>query len=182
MKRPVVTYGAEVLREKAEPVAAITPEIRALVADMIETMRAENGVGLAAEQIGRREAICVVEVPADYDKDADGIRLHPDVPMPWVLINPVIVAASKEKESAEEGCLSFPGIFVPVTRPVEVTVRWMDLNGATREKRIRKFLARAVQHEIDHLNGILLVDRMSAAKRIALRGALRKLRSQHEGG
>lgn len=178
MKRRITIYGDEILREKAEPIERVTSEIRALVADMIETMRAESGVGLAAEQIGRREAICVVEVPPDYDKDEHGKRINPDLKMPWVLLNPQIVDASKEKDTAEEGCLSFPGIYVPVTRPVEVTVRYMDLEGAWHEQQVRKFVARAVQHEIDHLNGVLLVDRMSPVKRIALRGQLRKLREK----
>jgi peptide deformylase len=179
MKHRVVIYGEPVLREKAQRVDAVTEEIRKLAADMIETMRSESGVGLAAEQIGRREAVCVVEVPADYDKDEKGNRLNPNIAMPWVLINPEIAAASKEKETAEEGCLSFPGIFAPVTRPIEVTVRFMDLKGNVREERVRKFVARAVQHEIDHLNGVLLVDRMSPVKRIAVRGKLRTLREQN---
>ncbi len=178
MKRRITIYGEDVLREKARPVQAVTDEIRALAADMIETMRAENGVGLAAEQIGRTEAICVVEVPPDYDKDEHGNRLNPGIPMPWVLINPEIIDASKERETAEEGCLSFPGIYAPVTRPVEVTVRYVDLGGKPREQRVRKFVARAVQHEMDHLNGVLLVDRMSPVKRIALRGQLRRLRDK----
>ena len=178
MKRRIVIYGEDILREKAQPIERVTEDVRALVADMIETMRAENGVGLAAEQVGRREAVCVVEIPPEYDKDEKGKRIHPGVKMPWVLLNPEIVEASKEKETAEEGCLSFPGIYAPVTRAVEVTVRYMDLDGAQREQRVKKFLARAVQHEIDHLNGVLLVDRMSAVKRIALRGQLRKLRGK----
>lgn len=178
MKQRIVVYGEPVLREKAQRVDAVTDEIRRLVTDMIETMRAENGVGLAAEQIGRKEAVCVVEVPPDYDKDEQGKRWNPDIAMPWVLINPEIVAASKDKETGEEGCLSFPGIFAPITRPVEVTVRYTDMNGRAREDRVRKFVARAVQHEIDHLNGVLLVDRMSPVKRIALRGKLRDLREK----
>ncbi len=171
-------YGDDVLREPATPVAEVNADIRALVKSMIETMRAENGVGLAAEQVGRTEAVCVVEVPAEYDTDEQGNRLNPDVKMPLVLINPEILESSDEKDVMEEGCLSFPGIYAPVKRPVEVTVRYLDTDGVSRELRLRRFVARAAQHEMDHLNGVLLVDRMSSVKRIALRGQLKRMKNE----
>lgn len=178
MKLDIRTYGDEVLRRKSVPVAAVNEDIRALAKDMIQTMRAERGVGLAAEQVGHTESVCVVEVPAEYDADERGVRYNPDVPMPLVLVNPEIVEASPEKESGDEGCLSFPGIYAPVDRHAEVTVRFLNLDGKEQKLLLRKFVARAVQHEMDHLNGVLIVDRMSTIKRIALRGQLKRMQQE----
>ena len=105
------TYGDPVLREPARPVASITPEIRELVADMYATMRAAQGVGLAAQQVGRTEAVCIIEIPEEYDREEEnGPRLNPDVPLSLVLVNPEIVEKSNETCTMEEGCLSFPDI------------------------------------------------------------------------
>lgn len=176
MKQELHIFGDPILREKSKPVETVDDAIRALAKDLIQTMRAERGVGLAAQQIGRTEAICVVEVPVESDLDDQRQRINPDVKMPLVLINPEIIRASKKTASADEGCLSFPGIYAPVRRPVEVTVRFLDLDGQPRELTLRQFIARAVQHEMDHLAGVLLVDRMSAVKRIALAGQLKRMR------
>lgn len=178
MKYEIRTYGDDVLREKAKPVAQVDDEIRRLAKDMIQTMRAESGVGLAAEQVGRSEAVCVIEIPAEYDKGEDGVPHNPGVPMPLVLVNPDIVELSAEKETADEGCLSFPGLYAPVGRSVEIHVRFLDLDGKPQELTLRKFAARAVQHEVDHLNGVLLVDRMSSLKKIALSGQLKRLKKE----
>jgi peptide deformylase len=181
MKLAVRTYGDPILRATAEPVARVTDELRALAKDMIAAMRAENGVGLAAGQVGRREAVIVIELPPDYDTEQEGgPRLHPDIEMPWVLFNPDITHFSPTAETAPEGCLSFPEITAPVTRAVEITLRYLDVNGHTHERVLRKFLARVVQHENDHLHGVLLVDRMSAVKKIALRGQLKRLKQETE--
>jgi peptide deformylase len=178
MKYEVRTFGDEVLREKAQPVESVSEEIRELAKDMIETMREERGVGLAAPQVGRSVSVCVIEVPFEYDMDETGTRFNPDVPMPLVLINPDITEFSKAKETGDEGCLSFPGIYAPVSRSVEITVKFVDLRGKPRELHLKKFVARVVQHETDHLNGILLVDRMSRLKRIALAGQLKRLKQE----
>jgi len=181
MKLDIRTYGDPVLRAKAIPVAQVTAELRALAKDMIAAMRSENGVGLAAEQVGRREALIVIELPADYDTVQEGgPRLHPDVEMPWVLFNPEILRSSDEQEIASEGCLSFPDITTPVSRAIEITIRYVDLNGRTHERVLQKFLARVVQHELDHLHGVLLVDRMSNVKKVALRGQLKRLKQATE--
>ena len=181
MKLDIRTYGDPVLRSRAQPVAHVTDELRALAKDMIAAMRAESGVGLAAEQVGRRESVIVIELPPDYDTAAEGgPRLHPDIEMPWVLFNPEIVRASAETESANEGCLSFPDITTPIARSVEITLRYLDLAGQPHERVVRKFLARVVQHESDHLNGVLLVDHMSAIKKISLRGQLKRLKQDTE--
>ncbi|HPF98598.1 MAG TPA: peptide deformylase [Kiritimatiellia bacterium] len=178
MKKAIHTYGDEVLREPAVPVREVDDNIRTLAKDMIETMRLERGVGLAAQQVGSTDAICVIEVPLEMDRSEDGVVLNPGVTMPLVLVNPKITDFSGEKEVADEGCLSFPDIYAPVSRSVEVTVQFLDLKGKPQELRLKKFVARVAQHEIDHLNGVLLVDRMSRIKRIALSGQLKRLKKE----
>ena len=178
MTYTVCKYGDAVLRKKAEPVGEVTPEIRQLARDMVETMHAERGVGLAAEQIGKTLSLCVVDVPAEYDADDNGVRLNPGVAMPWVLVDPDIVNYSKEQQSGEEGCLSFPGLSASIERSMEITVNFTDLSGRKQQSTVRGFVARAVQHEVDHLNGVLLVDRMSAIKKIALAGQLKRLKRE----
>ena len=181
MKLAIRNYGDPILRAHALPVAHVTDELRALAMDMIAAMRTENGVGLAAEQIGRREAVIVAELPSDYDTATEGgPRLHPDIEMPWVLFNPEIISTSAETLSALEGCLSFPDITAPVTRAVEITVRYLDMSGKPQERVLRKFLARVIQHECDHLHGVLLVDHMSSIKKISLRGQLKRLKQDTE--
>ena len=176
MPRSVRIYGDPVLREKAQPVTQFDDDLRRLAAEMIETMHAEEGVGLAAQQIGETQAIFVLDVPETSDRDAEGRRLNPEVAMPLVVVNPHIVSASRRKEAREEGCLSFPEIVASIERSAEITLRWQDLSGAVSEMRLRGLVARAAQHELDHLHGVLLTDRMSPVKRIALRGRLQRLR------
>lgn len=171
-------YGDPVLRAPAARVDRVTDEWRALAAAMIDTMRAENGVGLAAPQIGRSVALCVVELPADYDTDENGARLNPGVEFPMILFNPEIVASGRKTDTHEEGCLSFPGLRGNIERPVTITLRYLDAQGVAQERVFNDFLARVIQHEVDHLNGVLFIDRMSAAKRFALKGKLRRL--EHE--
>lgn len=169
------TYGDPVLRSKAEPVAEVTEEIRQLAKEMLETMYAANGVGLAAEQVGHTESICVIDVPPESDTDEEGKRENPDVQMPLVLINPKITEASEELYSAQEGCLSFPGIYAPVVRSHEVTVEYLNPEGEACSADVCGLVARAVQHELDHLNGVLLADRMSAVKKVTLKSKLKKM-------
>jgi peptide deformylase len=178
MKYDVRTFGDEVLRAKAQPVESVNDDIRELAANMLETMRLEHGVGLAAPQVGRSISLCVVDVPFDYDTDENDVRFNPDVPMPLVLINPEITEFSNDVESGEEGCLSFPGIHVTISRPAEITVKFLDLHGLPQTLHLLKFVARVVQHEMDHLNGVLLVDRISRLKRIALAGQLKRLKQE----
>jgi peptide deformylase len=172
-------YGDPVLREKAAPFDVVTEEVRKLAADMLETMRAERGVGLAAQQIGLSQSICVIDVPPDFDLDEAGVRQHPDQPMPLVLINPEIVSSSEEVWSAEEGCLSFPDINGQIKRPFTITLRYTSLDGETIENFFQGFLARVIQHEVDHLNGVLFIDRMSPVKRAALSGRLKRMRKEN---
>lgn len=173
---PVVTYGNEVLRQKAVPVAQITEAVRQLVSDMLESMYAAKGVGLAAEQVGRTEAVCVIDVPRDAEKDACR-EFNAGITMPLVLINPEIVAA-EGKQRNEEGCLSFPEIGAPITRADTVTVTFLDLEGCRQTVTARGLLSRAIQHETDHLNGVLLVDRMSPMQRMSVSGQLKRLQKK----
>jgi peptide deformylase len=170
---PVVTYGNEVLKQKAVPVACVTDDVRRLASDMLESMYAARGVGLAAEQVGRPECVCVIDVPRDAEKETCR-DANAAVAMPLVLINPEIIEA-EGKQRNEEGCLSFPEISASITRADKVTVTYIDLNGARQVVTARGLLSRAIQHEADHLNGVLLVDRMSAMQKMSVAGQLKRL-------
>jgi len=176
MKLELQLYGSSALRCKARPVAEVTQSVRRLVADMLDTMHMEKGIGLAAEQVGSDLAVCVVDVPEEYDRSPAGGRLNPDLKMPLVLINPRIVEASPQRVTAEEGCLSFPGIYLPISRPEEVTVSFLDRNGHARQVHCRGLVSRAVQHEMDHLAGILIVDRVSPWRRVRILHRLLRLK------
>ncbi|MBP5320051.1 MAG: peptide deformylase [Kiritimatiellae bacterium] len=169
----ITKYGQSVLRQKAQPVAAVTDEIRKLAGDMLETMYAAKGVGLAAEQVGRTERICVIDVPKEAEKEPYR-ETNAVVKMPLVLINPEIIG-KEGRQRNEEGCLSFPDIGAPITRANKVTVRYLDLDGNERTETVYGLLARAVQHETDHLDGVLLVDRMSSLQKMSIAGQLRRL-------
>jgi peptide deformylase len=177
MRYDVVTYGNEALLKKAKPVEVIDDNIRQLAGDMLDSMRDHNGLGLAAEQIGRTEAICVIDIPpmeedSEYE---DGPDSDCTVPMPMVMINPKILELSGE-DRAQEGCLSFPEIFVSVTRAKRVKVTYTDLNNEEIVVEAEGLLSRAIQHEIDHLNGILLIDHMSSVQKVAVGGKLKRLK------
>ncbi len=168
----VVKYGHPVLRQKGARIESITPEVRRLVADMFETMYAHKGVGLAAQQVGRALQLTVIDVRGITDRpstlELDGKPA--DVPdfMPLVLINPEIKPVG-ERVAGPEGCLSFPEIFADITRPDLVEVKALDEKGKPLAFRAGGLLSRAVQHEVDHLNGILFIDRMDKKTKEELR-------------
>jgi peptide deformylase len=172
-------YGDPVLRTESVAVQTVTAELRELAERMIETMHAEQGIGLAAQQIGRTDAICVIDLPAEHDVDDDGERLNPELTMPLVLLNPVIVSASDDTTARDEGCLSFPDINGKIERPWSIQLRYMDLDGATHETEVHGMLARVMQHEIDHLNGVLFIDRMSHVRKLTLKGKLKRLKEDY---
>jgi len=174
---PITTYGNEVLRTKATPVIDINGEIKQLAEDMLETMYASNGVGLAAEQVGRTESICVIDIPPDAEK-AEYKDRTTSIEMPLVLINPQIIASEGEQRD-EEGCLSFPQIGVQVTRANQVTVSFTTLDGVRKTITAFGLLARAVQHELDHLNGVLLVDKMNSVQKLSVSGKLKRLQKEN---
>ena len=171
----VTIYGNPVLRQKGAPVLAVTDEIRELAAHMLEVMAKAEGIGLAAEQIGRTEALFVIDIPADRLKD------NPGVTMPLLAVNPEIIGASDETDVEEEGCLSFPKLYVPVRRSEEIVLRYTDLNGMPQIVNAKGLFARAIQHENDHINGVLLVDHMTATGKLQHILLLKKLKRQGEG-
>jgi len=156
--REIITVGDPRLRRRSRPVQKVTPEVRALINDMIETMDAANGVGLAAVQVGEMVRLIVIETPEDEEDPTSG-KL-------FVVLNPEIVKTGKETEVGVEGCLSVPGYVGEVERATEIVVRGMDRYGKPFRLRPRGYLARVFQHEIDHCNGVLYTDRLVAPDRI----------------
>ncbi len=156
--REIITVGDPRLRKRSRPVEKVTPEIRELIRDMIETMDAANGVGLAAVQVGELVRVIVIETPEE-DGDPTSGKLY-------VVINPEIAKTGKETEVGTEGCLSVPGYAGEVERATEVVVRGLDRHGKPFRFRPRGYLARVFQHEIDHCNGVLYTDRLVAPDRI----------------
>ena len=180
MKYRFCTYGDPVLRQKAAIIHRIDGAIKTLSDDMLRIMNDRKGVGLAAQQIGQTIQICVMDIPPDIDIAVpDGPRLNPGVTLPLVMLNPVLVT-KKGAQRATEGCLSVPEIWAPVNRAIEVTVTFLDIQGVQRELPARGMLARIIQHEMDHLNGVLFVDRVSAVKKISLAGKLKRMRREKE--
>jgi peptide deformylase len=155
MIRPIVMHPDPRLKKPCAPVAAVTDEVRVLGGDMLATMYAAPGIGLAAPQVGVLLRVIVM----DCVKEADV------PPRPMVLLNPEVIWASEEMNTYDEGCLSIPDQYADVTRPKVVTVRWMDLDGATQEETFDGLWATCVQHEIDHLNGKLFIDYLGPLKR-----------------
>ena len=179
MKLRVFKYGEAVLREKSVPVGAVDDALRRLAADMLETMHAAKGVGLAAEQVGRTERLCVIDIPEGCDEPEDEMFNAP-IPMPLVLFNPEIVAQEGSQRD-KEGCLSFPNVGGSLTRAAQVTCQYLDAENRPQMITARGFLARALQHEIDHLDGVLYIDRMTAVERLAFAPKLKKLARQNGG-
>jgi len=175
---PVVKYGHPVLREKGARIDKITPEIEQLIADMFETMYDEKGVGLAAQQVGRALQLAVIDVREAKDRPSTlqlkGVPVDASVLMPLVLINPSWKAVNEE-EAGPEGCLSFPEIYADITRPESVDVTATNEKGETLEFRCGGLLARAIQHEYDHLHGVLFIDRMEKGVRQKLKKSLEGL-------
>lgn len=159
--RTLEKYGSPVLREKAQPVTDITGDIIALAQDMLETMHAFSGIGLAGNQVGIPLRIITV--------------LHPETKDNLVIVNPEIVVMGTEKELGEEGCLSIPEVYGKVERARFIVVRGVNLQGREVEIEAQGLLARIFQHEVDHLDGILFVDRLHPAKRLLLSSKLKKI-------
>jgi peptide deformylase len=172
---PVVKYGHPALRQKGLRVESITPEIKQLIADMFETMNASKGIGLAAQQVGRALQLTVLDLRAVTDRpstlELNGKPADLSDFMPLVLINPEVKAVG-EPVLGPEGCLSFPEIYADISRPDSVAVKALDEKGKPIEFRCGGLLARAVQHEVDHLNGILFIDRMDRKTKAELRDEL----------
>ena len=180
MVLPVVKYGSPVLRKAAMPVPSVTPALVGLAQDMLDTMYKTKGVGLAAEQVGRTESLCVIDVPPDCEEDDATREFNARVEMPLVMFNPQILSLDGEQEG-REGCLSFPNMGAPLRRAAEVTVQYLDAAGRPQIATVRGFLARAVQHETDHLNGVLYVDRLAVDDRAKIERKIEALCRKNGG-
>jgi peptide deformylase len=155
----ILIYPDPALREKAEPVEVVDDEVRTLIEEMMDAMYDDDGAGLAATQVGISKRIIVLD--AGYG--------------PMSMINPEIVQKGEEMHTMDEGCLSFPGIRIDVSRPTHIVVRGFDDEGRGVEMEAEGLLARVLQHEIDHLDGVLIIDHASTLQRRLLRAKLRKL-------
>jgi peptide deformylase len=176
----VVKYGHPALRQKGSRVEKITPEIRNLIADMFETMIAAKGVGLAAPQVGRALQLTVLDVRAVTERpstlELDGTEADVQAFMPLVLINPEVTGVG-DTVAGSEGCLSFPEIFAEISRPGQANVLATNEKGEKIEFRCGGLLARAIQHELDHINGVLFIDRMTRADKDELKPQLEELQA-----
>ena len=164
---PIITAPDPRLKTVASRVDAVDDDIRRLMDDMLETMYAAPGVGLAAPQVGISKRVIVVDVARTGD-----------APEPMQMANPEIIEASSERSTVEEGCLSLPEHFAEVKRPERVRIRYLDRENEIRERDMDGFLATCIQHEIDHLDGILFVDHISGLKRGMIMRKLTKLKKQ----
>lgn len=178
----IVQYGSPVLRQKGARIDKDSPAVRQLIADMLETMYANHGVGLAAQQVGHALQLTVIDVRGVTDRpswaEVNGKPADLESLMPLVLINPQVTpVAGGQNAKGPEGCLSFPELYAEIVRPESVDVTALD--GQRKEIRFRcgGLLARAVQHEVDHLNGILFIDRMDRKTKDELRPDLEALQA-----
>ena len=182
MNLPIVRYGDPVLRAKGARIETVDEAIRELAANMVETMHAANGVGLAAQQVGEVLQLTVLDVSLVEDRPStlklNGVEMDPKTAMPLVLLNPELTL-SDEEDLGLEGCLSFPEITADIWRASSVVLRAQTLEGETVEIEAGGLLARALQHEVDHLNGVLFIDRMSAATKVALRSRLKRMQKEN---
>jgi peptide deformylase len=167
--RPIVKYPDPRLRQATVAVSTVTPEIRKLVADMADTMYAANGAGIAAIQVGALERIYIIDAAVAGGREEDP---------PIAFINPEIVWLSEETITSDEGCLSFPSIFVPIKRSLKARVRAMNLDGQMFEIDGEGLCARAMQHEGDHLNGKLLVDFVGPLKREMIKRKMKRVEAE----
>jgi peptide deformylase len=182
---PILQYGDPILRVKGERIEKIDHRVRELAANMIETMRAAHGVGLAGQQIGQPWQLTVLDLSAVEDRPStlrlSGKNVDPKSAMPIVLINPEIELRG-ETELGVEGCLSFPEITGDIERAQSVLVRAQSLEGELFQIEASGLLARAIQHEHDHLHGILFIDRMNSAAKAALSSRLKRLQKETKRG
>ncbi|CAN5532336.1 peptide deformylase [soil metagenome] len=185
MNRPIVKYGDTVLRAKGKRVAEVDDEIRTLASDMLETMHAANGVGLAAQQVGEALQLTVLDVTEVEDRPStlklNGADVRLVDSMPLILLNPTLTLG-EETEPGAEGCLSFPEITADIDRAINIMATAETLDGETIELEATGLLARALQHEVDHLNGILFIDRMTSATKASLSSRLKRLQKETQRG
>ena len=153
-QRKIVIEPDPILRKKSEPLEKVDDELRALLDDMLETMYAAPGIGLAAVQVGVLKRLIVIDITKDKEKKN-----------PLFLVNPVITFKSNKTSTYEEGCLSLPGHFAEIERPSECQIKFTDYYGKDKELRAEGLLSTCIQHEVDHLNGVLFIDYLSKLKK-----------------
>jgi peptide deformylase len=182
MSLPIVHYNDPVLRKKGAKVVLFDAALDAFAKEMIATMHEAGGIGLAAQQVGRAAMVCVVDLrasDADYDWQLDGRKPPRDLLMPMVLANPRVEPVRGSPDTtADEGCLSFPGIRGDVSRPDAVEVAYQDERGGAHRLVCTGLLSRCIQHEVDHLNGVLFIDRMDRKARSEVDADVRALAKQ----
>jgi len=185
MIREIVQYGHPVLRQRCRPVTEVDESVIQLVADMLDTMIEANGVGLAAPQVNEDIRLAVIDVSHDPEcvtmLKVNGEEAEIEDIMPLIFINPELTF-SQEKETGMEGCLSIQGIRAEVRRPMAVKATLPQLDGTVMELETDGLLARALQHEIDHLNGVLFVDRLSAVGKVSMKNRLKRLLEENGNG
>ena len=168
MKYPILIHPDPRLKKVCDPVADLSDELRTLADDMLETMYDAPGIGLAAPQIGKMHRLIVL----------DCVKEEGETPRPLIMFNPEIIASSDDTNVYEEGCLSIPDQYAEVTRPADVSVRWLDLNVNEQTEDFGGLWATCVQHEIDHLNGKLFIDYLKPLKRQMITRKMQKLKRE----
>ena len=169
---PIIETPDPLLRQKSTPVEEVTDEIRTLIDDMFETMYAAPGIGLAAIQVGVPQRLLVIDLQEEEDEEGKPVR------EPRVFINPEIIEESEHLVPYNEGCLSVPEMYAEVDRPDRIRARWLDRDGVSHEEELTGLLAVCLQHEMDHLEGVLFIDHLSRLKREMLLKKLAKLRRE----
>jgi peptide deformylase len=181
MRLPIIKYGNPILRAPGKRIEQVDERIRSLVTDMLETMRDANGIGLAAQQVGAALQLTVLDISQVEDRPSmmklNGMEVDPAEAMPLVLLNPKL-RLDEEVTPGNEGCLSFPDITADIDRAVSVEVEAETLEGETVQIEAAGLLARALQHEVDHLNGILFIDRMNSVTKASLSSKLKRLQKE----
>ena len=181
MLLPIVRFNQPVLRKKGAPITAFNAALRKLAEDMVETMHEAEGIGLAAQQIGQAIQFCVVDLrptEAEFDWKLDGHKPPLDLCMPMAIANPKITVLPGKETSYEEGCLSFPGIRGDVIRPDAIRLEFQDLEGTAHSLVCNGLLSRCIQHEADHLNGVLFIDQMTKRVLLDLKPELKELEKE----
>ena len=173
---PIVAYGAKVLKKKAQVVDLEDPKLPAFIADMWETMYASNGVGLAAPQVGKPKRIFVIDAaPFADDENLDPAEQKALADFKKVFINPILLSETGEAWPFNEGCLSIPNIREDVMRPDQLRIRYTDTDFKEKEETYSGLAARVIQHEYDHIEGVLFTDRLSSLKKRLLKGKLSQI-------
>ena len=176
MTRRLTKFGEPVLKKKAAEVEVFDESLKELASDLVDTLYEENGLGLAAPQIDSSKRVFAIDMPCEFTIDGKSLPL--DIAMPLIAVNPEVEEIGDYVEIAEEGCLSFPGIFAEVERSAEVMLTYQDTDGAKHVLVCSGLFARCVQHENDHLDGVCFVDRLTPRQLFKIEPKLKKLRRQ----